>query len=90
MGPRWKGLDKLWSQRRYVFRSLMLLKVLPADMLQGMDMTYAFLRHVYGDDPRLTAVMNGIEYAPHTNADWDPFSVVHKARLALTASFYSC
>jgi hypothetical protein len=80
MGPRWKGLDELWSQRRYVSTPLIFEKILSADVLPGMDMTYAFLRHVYGDDPRLTAVMNAIEYAPHTNADWDPFSVVHKAR----------
>ncbi|KFY49017.1 hypothetical protein V495_00830 [Pseudogymnoascus sp. VKM F-4514 (FW-929)] len=42
----------------------------------GLDMTYAFLKSVYGTDD-LDAVMNGIEYAPHTNPDWDPFSVVH-------------
>jgi hypothetical protein len=46
-----------------------------------MDMTYAFLRHIYGEhDENLTDVMNGIEYAPHTNPDWDPFAVVHKVR----------
>ncbi|KAJ6443469.1 dj-1 family protein [Purpureocillium lavendulum] len=46
----------------------------------GMDMTYAFLSHVYGvNDDRVDAMMNGIEYAPHTNASWDPFAVVHKA-----------
>ncbi|RYO78303.1 hypothetical protein DL766_009008 [Monosporascus sp. MC13-8B] len=45
----------------------------------GLDMTYAFLRHFYGeDDSALETMMNGIEYAPHTDPDWDPFSVVHK------------
>ncbi|PHH93367.1 hypothetical protein CDD83_5921 [Cordyceps sp. RAO-2017] len=45
----------------------------------GIDMTYAFLRRLYGDgDEILKSVMNEIEYAPHTKADWDPFSVVHK------------
>ena len=44
-----------------------------------MDMMYAFLRHVYGDDDAdLTAIMNGMEYAPHTDPHWDPFSIVHK------------
>lgn len=45
----------------------------------GMDMAYAFLKHFYGEDDELLAgAMNGIEYAPHTDADWDPFSIVHK------------
>ncbi|KAK1763051.1 class I glutamine amidotransferase-like protein [Phialemonium atrogriseum] len=42
----------------------------------GMDMTYAFLKHLYGTE-MLDAVMNGIEYAPHVDPHWDPFSVVH-------------
>lgn len=46
-------------------------------------MTYAFLKSVYGTDD-LDAVMNGIEYAPHTNPDWDPFSVVHNVRALLS------
>jgi len=45
-----------------------------------MDMVYAFLKHYYGkDDDDLSTVMNNIEYAPHTDPHWDPFSVVHKA-----------
>lgn len=44
-----------------------------------MDMTYAFLKHLYGaDDAVLSNTMNSIEYAPHTDADWDPFSIVHQ------------
>lgn len=42
-----------------------------------MDMAYAFLSHFYGTD-RVNNTMNGIEYAPHTDPNWDPFSVVHK------------
>lgn len=42
-------------------------------------MTYAFLNHLYGNESTLRT-MNGIEYAPHTNPDWDPFSVVHNVR----------
>jgi phosphoribulokinase len=44
-----------------------------------MDMAYAFLQHLYGNkDQGLADLMNLIEYAPHTNPHWDPFSVVHK------------
>jgi hypothetical protein len=44
-----------------------------------MDMAYAFLRHLYGkDDQALTNSMTGIEYAPHTDPHWDPFSIVQK------------
>ncbi len=42
----------------------------------GLDMTYAFMKFLYGDEV-VDAVMNSIEYAPHTNPHWDPFSVVH-------------
>ncbi|KAK4215805.1 dj-1 family protein [Rhypophila decipiens] len=45
----------------------------------GMDMVYAFLSHLYGEkDPVITKAMNGIEYSPHTDPHWDPYSVVHK------------
>lgn len=55
-------------------------------------MAYAFLKHFYGsDDETLIATMNGIEYAPHTNASWDPFSVVHQVRtLALIPPLSLC
>jgi hypothetical protein len=44
-------------------------------------MMYAFLKHLYGeDDPKLISTMNAIEYAPHTNPNWDPFSIVHNVR----------
>ncbi|PMD32049.1 class I glutamine amidotransferase-like protein [Hyaloscypha variabilis F] len=42
----------------------------------GLDMTYAFMKYLYGTED-LDPVMNSIEYAPHTNPHWDPFSVVH-------------
>ncbi|SPN96499.1 uncharacterized protein DNG_00027 [Cephalotrichum gorgonifer] len=61
---RWTQDGKVWTS---------------SGVAAGIDMAYAFLRHFYGeDDENLVATMNGIEYAPHTNADWDPFSVVHK------------
>jgi hypothetical protein len=41
-------------------------------------MTYAFLNEIYKAEPGIMkAVMNGIEYAPHTDPHWDPFSIVH-------------
>jgi len=45
----------------------------------GMDMTYAFLRHIFGD-PKVNNSLNLAEYAPHVDPNWDPFSVVHKVR----------
>lgn len=61
---RWVADGKIWTS---------------SGVSAGMDMMYAFLKHFYGDDDEVLArVMNGIEYAPHTNADWDPFSVVFK------------
>ncbi|KXX73710.1 Isonitrile hydratase [Madurella mycetomatis] len=44
----------------------------------GMDMMVAFLRHLYGD-PEVNNSVNNIEYVPHVDPSWDPFSVVHKA-----------
>ncbi|KAL0933449.1 DJ-1/PfpI family protein [Colletotrichum truncatum] len=41
----------------------------------GMDMTYAFLKHVFGEEQPGT-IMNSMEYTPHTDPDWDPFSIV--------------
>ncbi len=46
-------------------------------------MTYAFLKSVYGTDD-LDPIMNIIEYAPHTNPHWDPFSVVHNVSTFLS------
>jgi hypothetical protein len=44
----------------------------------GIDMMYAFLLHYYGDDEAAVQTMiNGVEYAPHTDPHWDPFSIVH-------------
>jgi hypothetical protein len=44
-------------------------------------MTYAFAKHLYGTTVLDTA-MNGIEYAPHTDPHWDPFSIMHNVSLA--------
>ena len=39
-------------------------------------MTYAFLKSVYGSEV-IDDIMNIIEYAPHTDPHWDPFSIVY-------------
>jgi putative intracellular protease/amidase len=58
---RWTQDGKVWTS---------------SGVAAGMDMMYAFLTHVYGDK-KVDSVMNMIEYAPHTDPHWDPFSVVH-------------
>lgn len=41
-------------------------------------MAYAFIRHYWCKRPEVAVgVANGVEYAPHTDKDWDPFSVIH-------------
>lgn len=47
-------------------------------ILTGIDMMYAFLAHYYSDDEAgVQNMINGVEYAPHTDPHWDPFSIVH-------------
>ncbi|KAK3369735.1 class I glutamine amidotransferase-like protein [Lasiosphaeria ovina] len=41
----------------------------------GIDMTYAFVRALLGDAVA-KATINGIEYTPHVDREWDPYSVV--------------
>lgn len=48
-------------------------------------MTYAFLKFLYGTDD-VDTMMNLIEYAPHTNPDWDPFSIVHNVSTLISNS----
>ncbi|KAL2171518.1 hypothetical protein VTG60DRAFT_2686 [Thermothelomyces hinnuleus] len=44
----------------------------------GMDMVYAFLEHYYADNRApVQTMINLVEYAPHTDPHWDPFSIVH-------------
>ncbi|KAK6538027.1 hypothetical protein TWF694_010920 [Orbilia ellipsospora] len=43
----------------------------------GIDMTYAFLSKLYGTK-HMNSVMNAMEYAPHTNPNWDPFAATFK------------
>jgi transcriptional regulator GlxA family with amidase domain len=41
----------------------------------GMDMTYAFISTVFSPDIA-KELANTIEYEPHTNPEWDPFSEI--------------
>lgn len=42
-------------------------------------MMFAFMKHLYGEkDESLQSVMNTMEYAPHADPNWDPFSIVWK------------
>jgi transcriptional regulator GlxA family with amidase domain len=51
----------------------------------GMDMMYAFLKHIYGEEEWVDWVLNLIEYVPHTDPHWDPFAVVWKVSSLIIA-----
>ncbi|UNI15541.1 hypothetical protein JDV02_002067 [Purpureocillium takamizusanense] len=56
-----------------------------SDAIKGMDMAYAFLSHLYGkNDKHVDGWMNAVEYAPHVNAHWDPYAVVHKVTASIS------
>ncbi|KAH8684321.1 class I glutamine amidotransferase-like protein [Tricladium varicosporioides] len=59
---RWTQDGKVWTS---------------SGVTAGMDMLYAFTNFLYGNET-VDQVMNIIEYAPHTDPSWDPFSVVYK------------
>ncbi|CAF1164257.1 unnamed protein product [Adineta ricciae] len=43
----------------------------------GMDMTYAFISTIFS--PKIaTEIANVMEYEPHTDSEWDPFSDIWK------------
>jgi putative intracellular protease/amidase len=65
---RWTQDGKIWTS---------------SGVTAGMDMTYAFLSQLYGTKT-LNETMNGIEYAPHQDPHWDPFSVVHNVSCAFS------
>ncbi|KAK3294151.1 class I glutamine amidotransferase-like protein [Chaetomium fimeti] len=47
----------------------------------GIDMMYAFFEHYYSDNKEaVQSMINGVEYAPHADSHWDPFSIVHNFR----------
>lgn len=58
---RWTHDGKIWTS---------------SGVAAGMDMTYALLSWMYGSK-EVNSTMNVIELSPHTNADWDPYAVVH-------------
>jgi len=43
----------------------------------GMDMTYAFISTVFSSDIA-KQLADTMEYEPHTNPEWDPFSDIWK------------
>jgi transcriptional regulator GlxA family with amidase domain len=59
---RWVEDGKVWTS---------------SGVASGMDMTFAFLKHLYGEE-KLVDVMKTVEYAPHTDPHWDPFAVVNE------------
>lgn len=68
------------------------LLVLILTILAGIDMMYAFLAHYYSDDKAgVQNMINGVEYAPHTDPHWDPFSIVHNVSDTLIGvSWFRC
>ena len=54
-------------------------------MAACMDMTYAWLTHVYGAEGPVNLRTNGIEYAPHLNPSWDPYAVYYNVSLDLVS-----
>ncbi|PGH13302.1 hypothetical protein AJ79_03716 [Helicocarpus griseus UAMH5409] len=58
---RWVEDGKIWTS---------------SGVAAGMDMMYALLKHLYGTE-KLDPMINNIEYAPHTDPNWDAFSVIH-------------
>jgi putative intracellular protease/amidase len=58
---RWIANEKIWTS---------------SGVAAGMDMMYAFLSYYYGSE-YVNSTLNGIEYVPHTDPNWDPFAVVH-------------
>lgn len=49
----------------------------------GMDMMYAFLLYIYGAE-NVDNMLNGLEYAPHTDPTWDPYSYLNRVPGAVT------
>ncbi|PGH35595.1 hypothetical protein GX50_01576 [[Emmonsia] crescens] len=86
MSGRWKSVDKFWGLG-------WLMKHKMRDMLTrgaGLDMTYALLKRWYGLE-KANKMVNGIEYVPHTDPTWDPFSVIHNVPGANSnGSFEDC
>jgi putative intracellular protease/amidase len=59
---RWVVDGKIWTS---------------SGMAASMDMTYAWLSHIYGAEGPVNERTNGIEYAPHLDPSWDPYAVYY-------------
>lgn len=64
---RWVVDGKIWTS---------------SGMAASLDMTYAWLSHIYGADGPVNERTNGIEYAPHLDPSWDPYAVVYQVSLS--------
>ncbi|EPS35180.1 hypothetical protein H072_11552 [Dactylellina haptotyla CBS 200.50] len=71
---RWTEDGKIWTS---------------SGVAAGIDMTYAFFNKTYGPEV-MKKVMNDMEYAPHTNSRYDPFSVVFNVRGAAASNADEC
>jgi len=45
-------------------------------------MTYAFFKRLMGAEA-VDRIINAMEYTPHLDEHWDPFSLVHKVSLTV-------
>lgn len=52
----------------------------------GIDMTYAFFRMLFGREA-VDPIINAMEYTPHLDKHWDPYSVVHNVSRGLITSY---
>jgi hypothetical protein len=53
-----------------------------ADDGVGMDLAYALLRWMYGEE-KVNMHFNQAEYAPHVDPSWDPYSRVFNVSVTL-------
>ncbi|KAK0639849.1 class I glutamine amidotransferase-like protein [Cercophora newfieldiana] len=59
---RWTEDGKIWTS---------------SGVSAGIDMSYAFFKKLMGAEA-VNRVLNAMEYTPHVNQRWDPYSLVHK------------
>jgi len=50
-----------------------------SEVSAGMDMTYEFVKVLLGQEIAASTI-NGMEYTPHVDKGWDPYSVVFNVR----------
>lgn len=55
----------------------------------GIDMTYEFVKVLLGREVAASTI-NGMEYTPHVDKAWDPYSIVFKVRDAFASANSLC